>query len=123
VGIKIFKPLIYLGNKEVFLKNILKNKSYDLKNKIGSERIHIETRKSILEMAINVSKKCINLYKINPKFLILVSQGQEKNYLLMLKRWRINVKLIKIVWCLQYPQDVLVLCNLFIWQINYYLKK
>jgi 3-oxoacyl-[acyl-carrier-protein] synthase-3 len=78
VGIKIFKPLIYLGNKEVFLKNILKNKSYDLKNKIGSERIHIETRKSILEMAINVSKKCINLYKINPKFLILVSQGQEK---------------------------------------------
>jgi 3-oxoacyl-[acyl-carrier-protein] synthase-3 len=78
MGIKIYKPVTYLGNKEVFLKNILKNKLYDLKNKIGSERIHIETRKNILEMAVNVSKKCINLYKINPKLLILVSQGQDK---------------------------------------------
>jgi 3-oxoacyl-[acyl-carrier-protein] synthase III len=78
MGIKIHKPVTYLGNKVVFLKNMLKNKSYDLKNKIGAERIHIETRKNILEMAVTVSKKCINLYKINPKFLILVSQGQEK---------------------------------------------
>jgi 3-oxoacyl-[acyl-carrier-protein] synthase-3 len=78
VGIKIYKPVIYLGNKEVFLREILKNKSYDLKNKIGSERIHIETRKSILEMATKVTKKCINLYKIRPKFLIFVSQTQEK---------------------------------------------
>ena len=78
MGIKIYKPVIYLGNKEVFLREILKNKSYDLKNKIGSERIHIETRKNILEMAIKVSKKCINLYKIRPKFLIFVSQTQEK---------------------------------------------
>ena len=29
-------------------------------------------------MAIKVSKKCINLYKIRPKFLIFVSQTQEK---------------------------------------------
>jgi 3-oxoacyl-[acyl-carrier-protein] synthase-3 len=78
VGIKIYKPVTYLGNKIVILKNILINKTYDLKNKIGSKRIHIETQKNILEMAINVSKKCINLYKFNPKFLILVSQGQEK---------------------------------------------
>ena len=78
MGIKIYKPVIYLGNKEVFLREILKNKSYDLKNKIGSERIHIETRKNILEMAIKVSKKCINLYRIRPKFLIFVSQTQEK---------------------------------------------
>ena len=78
MGIKIYKPVIYLGNKEVFLREILKNKSYDLKNKIGSERIHIETRKSILEMATKVTKKCINLYKIRPKFLIFVSQTQEK---------------------------------------------
>jgi 3-oxoacyl-[acyl-carrier-protein] synthase-3 len=78
VGIKIYKPVIYLGNKDVFLRNILKNKSYDLKNKIGSEKIHIETRKTILEMAIKVSKNCINLYKIRPKFLIFVSQTQER---------------------------------------------
>ncbi len=78
MGIKIYKPVIYLGNKVVFLKSIVKKKSYDLKNKIGSDRIHIETQKNILEMAVNVSKKCINLYKIDPKFLILVSQGQEK---------------------------------------------
>ena len=78
MGIQIYKPVIYLGNKEVFLRDILKNKSYDLKNKIGSERIHIETQKNILEMAIKVSKKCINLYKIRPKFLIFVSQTQEK---------------------------------------------
>ena len=78
MGIKIYKPVIYLGNKDVFLRNILKNKSYDLKNKIGSEKIHIETRKNILEMAIKVSKNCINLYKIRPKFLIFVSQTQER---------------------------------------------
>jgi len=78
VGIQICKPIVYLGAKKVFLKDIVLDKSYDLKNKIGSRIVHIEQKKSVLDMGIVVTKKCIEQYKAKPKFLIFVSQGQEK---------------------------------------------
>ena len=78
MGIQICKPIVYLGAKKVFLKDIVLDKSYDLKNKIGSRIVHIEQKKSVLDMGIVVTKKCIEQYKAKPKFLIFVSQGQEK---------------------------------------------
>ena len=80
MGIEISKPFVYLGNKKIPLKKILKNKSNVIKNKIGSKNIHIEENKSVLEMGINITKKCIKHHKADPKFLILVSQGQEKRF-------------------------------------------
>ena len=80
MGIEISKPFVYLGNKKIPLKTILKNKSNVIKNKIGSKNIHIEENKSVLEMGVNITKKCIKHHKSDPKFLILVSQGQEKRF-------------------------------------------
>ena len=80
MGIEISKPFVYLGNKKIPLKKILKNKSNVIKNKIGSKNIHIEENKSVLEMGINITKKFIKHHKADPKFLILVSQGQEKRF-------------------------------------------
>ncbi len=78
MGIKVLKPVIYLGNNSLELDKIIKKK-YDYKNKIGSSRIHVEEYKSIFEMAIEVGKKALKNTKLRPRFLIFVSQTQEKN--------------------------------------------
>tara|TARA_Y100000389_G_scaffold197899_1_gene233402 strand:- start:24401 stop:25303 length:903 start_codon:yes stop_codon:yes gene_type:complete len=80
LGIEILKPFVYLGSKKIQLKNILKNKNNIIKNKIGSKNIHVEEKKSVLDMGIYVAKNCIKHHKAIPKFLILVSQGQEKKF-------------------------------------------
>ena len=72
MGIKILKPVIYLGNKPLELNKIIKKK-YDYKNKIGSSRINIEEYKSVFEMALEVGKKALKNTKQRPKFLIFVS--------------------------------------------------
>ena len=66
MGIKVLKPVIYLGNKTVDLNKVVKKK-YDYKNKIGSSRIHIE-EKSVFDMALKVAKKAIKETKQRPNF-------------------------------------------------------
>ncbi len=80
MGIEITKPFVYLGNKEIPLKILFKTKSNVIKSKIGAKNIHVEEKKSVLEMGINITKKCIKYHQASPKFLILVSQGQEKRF-------------------------------------------
>ena len=75
MGIEISKPFVYLGNKKIPLKKILKNKSNVIKNKIGSKNIHIEENKSVLEMGINITKKCIKHHKV---FQFLISRKDKK---------------------------------------------
>ena len=78
MGINISKPFIYLGNKKINLTNILKGKKYNIKDKIGSEKIHLEEHKTVFDMSLIVAKKAINSLKKKPDFLIFVSQTQEK---------------------------------------------
>ena len=51
MGINISKPFIYLGNKKINLTNILKGKKYNIKDKIGSEKIHLEEHKTGFDMS------------------------------------------------------------------------
>ncbi len=78
MGIKITKPSIYLGNKKYSVKKITKLKKNVISNKIGSNYLHKEENKNLLEMALNVSKKAIKNNNANVSFLIFVSQGQDK---------------------------------------------
>lgn len=77
MGIKIFRPEIYLGNKTLSTLNFSKKHKNYIKEKIGSTKIHVETKKNILEMATEAARKAIYVNKIIPSFLILVSQGQD----------------------------------------------
>jgi 3-oxoacyl-[acyl-carrier-protein] synthase III len=77
VGIKIFKPSIYLGSTKLSVENISKIKKKIIEDKIGSKFIHIENKKNILEMSYTVAKKALNKEKQKPNFLIFVCQGQD----------------------------------------------
>lgn len=92
MGIKISKPVIYLGNKSIKLNKIIKKK-YDYKDKIGSSRIHVEEHKSVFEMALEVGKKALKNIRQKPKFLIFVSQTQEKNLPSSAEKIAQNIKL------------------------------
>jgi 3-oxoacyl-[acyl-carrier-protein] synthase III len=76
MGIKIEKPSIYLGAEKLDLYSFAKKYKEVITKKIGSRYIHIEEKKNILEMSIEVCKKIIK-YKKKIKFLIFVSQGQD----------------------------------------------
>ena len=78
MGIKILKPIVYLGNNKFNLQNLFKKK-YDFKNSIGSSKVHIEKNKDVYGMALKVSKQALKTSKKKPNFLIFVSQTQEKN--------------------------------------------
>ena len=78
MGIKIIKPEIYLGNKKISTISISNKYKSQIKNKIGSKYVHIETKKNILEMATFVAKKLLKKEKLSAEFLIFVSQGQDK---------------------------------------------
>ncbi len=78
MGIKIFKPSIYLGNKRYSLSKLTKFNKNTILNKIGSNYIHKEKSKNLLEMALKVSKKSIKEHKVKLSFLIFVSQGQDR---------------------------------------------
>lgn len=77
MGIKIFKPSIYLGNSKISVQNLLKIKKKIIEDKIGSKFVHVETKKNILEMSYSVAKKALLQHKSKPNFLIFVSQGQD----------------------------------------------
>lgn len=77
MGIKIFKPSIYLGNKKIRVQNLTKIKKKIIDDKIGSNNLHIENKKNILEMSYTAAKETFAKYKIKPNFLIFVSQGQD----------------------------------------------
>jgi 3-oxoacyl-[acyl-carrier-protein] synthase-3 len=77
VGIKIFKPEIYLGSTKLRADKISRMSLKTIQDKIGSNYLHVEHKKDILEMSLLVSKKTLNKEKIKPDFLIFVSQGQD----------------------------------------------
>jgi len=77
VGIKIFKPSIYLGSTKLHVENVSKIKKKIIEDKIGSKFIHVENKKNILEMSYTAAKKTLNREKLKPNFLIFVSQGQD----------------------------------------------
>ena len=113
MGIEISKPFVYLGNKKIPLKKILKNKSNVIKNKIGSKNIHIEENKSVLEMGINITKKCIKHHKADPSFNIGVA-GQEKRFPSFAEEMAYNCGIVMIILFLQFPQGALDFLNLYI---------
>lgn len=78
MGIKILKPSIYLGNRKLIVDKLFKLKKEIILNKIGSNFLHKEEKKNILEMALHVSKKILKNYNFKPNFLIFVSQGQDE---------------------------------------------
>ena len=78
MGIKILKPEIYLGNKKISTISISNKYKSQIKNKIGSKYVHIETKKNILGMATFVAKKLLKKGNFSVEFLIFVSQGQDK---------------------------------------------
>lgn len=77
MGIKIFKPSIYLGNTKIRVQNLIKIKKKTIEDKIGSKIVHVENKKNILEMSYSVAKKILVKHKSKPNFLIFVSQGQD----------------------------------------------
>lgn len=77
MGIKINKPIIFLGSKK---KNIIKLSKYKrdlIKEKIGSAFIHKETELDLLNIGLKVSKAAIRK-KNKPNILVFVSQTQDK---------------------------------------------
>ena len=78
MGIKILKPEIYLGNKKISTSSITKKYKSQIKKKIGSKYVHIETKKDILGMATFVGKRLLKKENFSAEFLIFVSQGQDK---------------------------------------------
>ena len=77
MGIKIFKPSIYLGNTKIKIEKLIRVKKKIIENKIGSSIIHVENKKSILEMSYNAANKILKKEKLKVSFLIFVSQGQD----------------------------------------------
>ncbi len=77
MGIKIFKPSLYLGNKKIRVQNLIKIKKNIIDDKIGSNTLHVENKKNILEMSYVAAKQTLTKYKLKPNFLIFVSQGQD----------------------------------------------
>ena len=57
MGIKITKPSIYLGNKKYSVKKITKLKKNVISNKIGSNYLHKEENKNLLEFLLTFSYK------------------------------------------------------------------
>ena len=45
MGIKIFKPTVYLGSTKLNVENISKIKKTVIEDKIGSKFVHIENKK------------------------------------------------------------------------------
>ena len=78
MGIKILKPSIYLGSDKLNVDKVFKLKKSLIINKIGSNILHKENKKSLLQMSLIAAKNAIKTHKLNPKFLIYVSQGQDK---------------------------------------------
>ena len=76
MGVKIERPSIYLGSKKINLHSIAKKYKKVISEKIGSQFIHVENKKTILEMSYEACKK-LKKNKKKIKFLILVSQGQD----------------------------------------------
>ncbi len=76
MGVKIERPSIYLGSKKINLYSIAKKYKKIISEKIGSQFIHIEKKKTILEMAYEACRKFKKKTK-DIKFLIFVSQGQD----------------------------------------------
>jgi 3-oxoacyl-[acyl-carrier-protein] synthase-3 len=77
MGIKIHKPTIYLGSKKIRISTISKFSKKTIRTKIGSEFIHKELNKSLLDIAYYVGVKAIK-NKIKPTIIILVSQTQDR---------------------------------------------
>jgi 3-oxoacyl-[acyl-carrier-protein] synthase-3 len=80
VGIKIFKPSIYLGNTKLSVENISKISKRVIEDTIGSKFIHVENKKNILEMSYTAAKNALNKEKQKPNFLIFVCQGQDGTF-------------------------------------------
>ena len=76
MGVKIERPSIYLGSKKINLNSIAKKYKKIISEKIGSQFIHVENKKTILEMSYEACKK-LKKNKKKIKFLIFVSQGQD----------------------------------------------
>lgn len=76
MGIKINKPIIYLGSNRIKVSSISDFNNKLIKEKLGSLHIHKEKSKSILDIAVKVGKKA--LYQKKPNLLIFVSQTQDR---------------------------------------------
>lgn len=77
MGIKIQKPIIYLGSEKTRISEISNFSKKTIITKIGSQYIHKENNKNLLDIACLVGSKAIK-NKIKPKIIILVSQTQDK---------------------------------------------
>ena len=77
MGIKISKPIIYLGSIKESVSRLSNYNSSLVKDKIGSNYIHKEKKLDLLSIALKVSKKAI-FNKKKPSILVLVSQTQDK---------------------------------------------
>lgn len=77
MGIKIYKPEVYLGRSKILVNKISKLKKEVIDNKIGSNVLHVEYQKNIFEMALHVAKKVLKKKRLKLSFLIFVCQGQD----------------------------------------------
>lgn len=77
MGIKINKPIIFLGSKKESILKLTKYKKHIIKKKIGSIFVHKEKKLDLLSIGLIVSKKAI-LNKPKPDILVFVSQSQDK---------------------------------------------
>jgi len=57
MGVKIERPSIYLGSKKDKSIEIAKKYKKIISEKIGSQFIHVENKKTILEMSYEACKK------------------------------------------------------------------
>ncbi len=78
MGIKILKPSIYLGGDKLHVDKVFKLKKSLIINKIGSNFLHRENKKNLIQMSLIAAKNAVKNHKLNPKFLIYVSQGQDQ---------------------------------------------
>ena len=76
MGIKINKPIIYLGSNKIKVNSISDFNNKLIKEKLGSLHIHKEKKKNILDIALKVGKAAI--YQKKPNLLIFVSQTQDR---------------------------------------------
>ena len=58
MGIKIFKPSIYLGNTKLSVENISKISKRVIEDKIGSKFIHVENKKKYFRNVLHCCKEC-----------------------------------------------------------------